>query len=69
MMARFRIALAMLCAWVALIGAAVLLWRGPGGLGALLWFVFVSGAGVLILPASIQYGPDDGARSPGEGNK
>jgi len=64
MMLRFRIALAMGCAWVAIIGAAVLLWRGPGGLGALLWFVFVSGAGVLILPAEIQQRPADG---PGKG--
>jgi hypothetical protein len=67
MMARIRIALAMLCAWVALIGAAVLLIRGPGGMGALLWFVFASGVGVLILPASIQHRPADGQRSPGEG--
>lgn len=64
MMVRLRIALAMICAWVAIVGAAVLLWRGPGGLGALLWFVFASGAGVLILPAEIQRRPDDGQRGP-----
>lgn len=56
---RIRLALAMLCAWVAIIGAAVLLVRGPGGLSALLWFIGWPLVGVLILPASV-YRPPQG---------
>ena len=57
MMDRARIALAMLCAWVAIIGATVLLIRGPRGLSALVWFLAWPLVGVLILPASVYQPP------------
>jgi hypothetical protein len=61
MMLHARIALAMLCAWGALLGGAYLLITSSG-LVALVAFIGLSGLGVLILPASIRAPPDDVTR-------
>lgn len=57
---RIRIALALLCAWAAILGAAWALLGGHGGLLALVVFIGATLLGVLILPASISEPPKPG---------
>lgn len=56
-MLHLRIALAMLCAWAALLGGAYLLFTSSG-LVSLVCFVGLSGIGVLVLPTELQRPPD-----------